>query len=170
MPKKTYTQINSVTLAANSASVSFASIPQNFRDLILTHSSKHTYSGSISVRDTGIRFNGDSGNNYPRVNMWGTGSSAISEILATDNNVPLNYGMASADFQPGIVQIMDYSASDKHKTVLYRTGLGNDSNYGAYSQVSRWANTSAITSLIIIPNPAYQLISGSTFTLYGIEA
>jgi hypothetical protein len=168
MPTPTYTPLATVTLGSAVSSVSFSAIPASYRDLILVHSAKHSFAGAVSVRDNGIRFNSDSGSNYPRVTMW-SGSGAYSET-ATETDIALLYGMASAPYQAGIVQIMDYSATDKHKTVLYRTGSGSDSNYGVYAQASRWANTAAITSLSITPNPSYTILAGSTFSLYGVIA
>jgi hypothetical protein len=169
LPTPTYTALANVTLGSAASSVTFSSIPATYRDLVLVHSTKHSFSGSITVRDDGIRFNSDSGSNYPSVIMKGNGSTASSDTLSA-TSIQLLYGMASASFQMGIVQIMDYSATDKHKAVLYRSGLGDDTNQGAYAQASRWANTAAITTLTIAPSGSFQLLANSTFALYGIVA
>jgi hypothetical protein len=169
MPTPTYTPLATVTLGASASSVTFSSIPATYRDLILVHSMKHSFAGSITVRDSGLRFNGDSGSNYSYVRMGGNGSTASSET-DTANNFSLLYGMASANFQMGIVQVMDYSATDKHKTVLYRTGLANDTNFGSYAAAARWANTAAITTLTIAPGGSFTILAGSTFNLFGIAA
>jgi hypothetical protein len=163
MPTPTYTPLATVTLGSSASSVTFSSIPATYRDLILIHSSKHTFAGSTSVRDSGIRFNSDSGSNYLRVNM----DSKIDSGTATETSIALIYGRVDGNFVPGIVQIMDYSATNKHKTVLYRSGAANDY---VYAQAARWANTAAVTTITIAPSGSFQIIAGSTFALYGVIA
>jgi len=65
------------------------------------------------------------------------------------------------------VNIMDYSATDKHKTVLTRASTAASS---VWAIAGRVATTSAITSVAFIgPDDASdQFLSGSTFALYGI--
>jgi hypothetical protein len=158
MPKKTYTQINSVTLAASSSSVTFSSIPQNFRDLILV------YLGTTgAVSGVEARVNGDSASNYSLVRMY-SGGGGTGSTTATTNYYPVMYsGLPVTGMS--ILQIMDYSTTDKHKTALTR---GSEYNYSMTEALaSRWANTAAITSLSISSSG---FNSGSTFILYGIEA
>jgi hypothetical protein len=64
-----------------------------------------------------------------------------------------------------ILQIMDYSATDKHKSALTRTTHTSQSVVEALA--SRWANTAAITSLAV-SGGTFNV--GSTFALYGIVA
>jgi hypothetical protein len=59
---------------------------------------------------------------------------------------------------------MDYSATDKHKTGLHRYGIPSDS---VLTTATRWASTSAVTSLLVFPRTGSFNI-GSTFNLYGI--
>jgi hypothetical protein len=59
---------------------------------------------------------------------------------------------------------MDYSATDKHKTVLTRNNI-TDNNVTAIA--SRWANTAAITSVTVL-SPSSTITSGSTISLYAI--
>ena len=62
---------------------------------------------------------------------------------------------------------MDYSATDKHKTMLSR---GGSSSFGVGMNAGRWANTSAVTSVLVIGQSGLDFAAGSTFYLYGIEA
>ena len=158
MPKKTYTQINSVTLAASTSSVSFNSIPQNFRDLIVV------YRGTTaSTSGVDARVNGDSGSNYSLVRMYG-GSGGLGSTAATTTYYPVIYS-GNPVTGMSILQIMDYSTTDKHKDALTR---GSEYSFNIIEALaSRWANTAAITSLTILSSG---FNSGSTFTLYGIEA
>jgi hypothetical protein len=162
MPKKTYAQINSITIAAATSSVTFSLIPQNFRDLVLVGQ----YSGSAAGENVILRFNGDAGANYSRVVMFGnsggggtTGSfSQANQMFAAIYGTKVSFGIAN---------IMDYSTTDKHKSTLARTNSPEHSELGA--QFSRWASTAAITSLSIIPVSG-TFSAGLTLTMYGIEA
>jgi hypothetical protein len=67
------------------------------------------------------------------------------------------------------IQIMDYSATDKHKNVLIRERF-----YGATSAdvrtaalMARWANTGAISTISIFLNSG-NIAAGARFDLYGI--
>lgn len=152
MPKKTYTQINSITLAAPSTTITISAIPQNFRDLVLV------INGSNAVQYR-LNPNGDTGN-ASLVYMDGYGSPVGS---GTDTKISLWYGEGNIQ---SINQIMDYSATDKHKIVLTRA---SSSQTAVSAYASRWASTGAITSLSIVSTSG-TLAAGSTVVLYGIEA
>jgi hypothetical protein len=65
-----------------------------------------------------------------------------------------------------IIQIMDYSATDKHKTILSRY---NSPSASLQMAAERWANTSAITS-IYCGMKTGTMSSGTTLSLYGVIA
>ena len=156
MPTPTYTALATRTLTGTAASVTFSSIPATYRDLIVV------YQGSTSaVASVIARVNGDSGNNYSLVRMIGNSAGAISSA-ATVSYFPMLY---SGDPQTAfsVLQIMDYSATDKHKSALTRTAHTSQSVVEALA--SRWANTAAITS-IAISGGTFSV--GSTFSLYGV--
>jgi hypothetical protein len=162
MPTPTYDLIASTTLAAASASVTFSSIPATYRDLILVLNGE-----SGSALEISYRFNGDTGSNYSWLNamgfVGGTNTFSISEnkiVAWLPNNLDANTRFDQ------ITQIMDYSATDKHKTTLNRFG-GRSSSTGLTSMAAgRWANTAAITSVVI--NGSANFAIGSTFNLYGV--
>ena len=158
MATPTYTPLASTTLSSSASSVTFSSIPQTYGDLILT------WDVDISAT-TGqiiLRFSGDTGANYSRVQMRGDGSAAAS--FAADGATQLFAYSSPYDKFWGNIQIMDYSATDKHKTGLIR----ND-NVGEFTVAlaSRWANTSAVTSIEVFTDGETYL-AGSTFSLYGV--
>lgn len=150
----TYVLLNQVTLAASSSSVTFSSIPQNYGDLVLVIQG----TGAAQFR---LNPNGDS-SNASLVYMDGYGSSTGA---GTDTKISLWYASNSDSFS-SISQIFDYSALDKHKTVLTRAGAGS-SAVSAYA--SRWASTSPITSLAVVSSTG-NLAIGSTIFLYGLVA
>jgi hypothetical protein len=155
MPTPTYTPLATVTLGSSAASVTFSSIPATYRDLIcIVNHTKNTLTTFT------IRFNGDNtSGNYTSVYMVGDGSSAIS---GTETGFTFAY--SSTPISNQICQVMDYSATDKHKTMLLRH---SDSSRQAATYAARWANTAAITSMAFAPSSG-TFDSGSTFSLYAV--
>lgn len=157
----TYDLLDSTTLASSASSVTFSSISQDYRDLILVVNAE----GSTSSTSILCTLNGDSGANYSHVNMLGSGSSATSSSASAASQIIFGR-VQSGVISSQIGQFMDYSATDKHKTVLQRV---NKSDQFVYAQASRWANTDAITSVSLAPSSG-DFASGSTFYLFGISA
>ena len=161
MPTPTYTPLATVTLGTTVTSVTFSSIPATYRDLILI-SQVQSVSGTDSLD---IRLNGDATTDKSNVFMNGNGSSASSY---TQNNVAsINAGdVYSTDRNTvSISQIFDYSATDKHKTVLTRYSRAANI---VLAIASRQPTTSAITSVEVRCGTSFA--SGSTFALYGVIA
>jgi len=157
LPTGTYQPLATVTLGSSASSVTFSSIPSTYKDLILTIVG--TSSEITSIR---IRPNGDTGANFSHVVMRGNGSATDS--YSSSNSTAFLQAALTTVQANNIVQIMDYSATDKHKTALVRQNL---SSLQVIAGAERWANTSAITSLVI------STVSGTfstacVFNLYGI--
>ena len=98
--------------------------------------------------------------------MGGTGAGTWSQAFSSETYSTFarfalsgNTGTVSAD-------VVDYSATDKHKTTLGR-GNAFGETYPISMYVTRWANTAAITSVtvkMIVGNFA----AGCTLYLYGV--
>lgn len=161
----TYTQIASTTLGSAASTVTFSSIPSTYTDLVLVMN----LGSSTTNGDVVINVNGDSGTNYSRTILYGTGSAAGSVRGTNDTRFNLTYyGNATTAFSwVGIVNFMNYSNTTTYKTFLSKAT--NADTYGVNTEVGLWRNTAAITSMVIA-NPAYNFITGSTFNLYGIAA
>jgi hypothetical protein len=163
MPTPTYTPLANVTLGSTSTLVTFGSIPATYRDLILIITMVSSTTSFVRAR---LRFNGDTGSNYSWQGMRGTGTATAA---FTSTNAYAYFGDTNASdlrrIQYG-VSIMDYSATDKHKSLLVTAAAAGD---GVESIVNRWANTAAVTSVTLFPSSAAFGI-GSTFALYGVIA
>lgn len=158
MPTPTYTPLATVTLGTAISSVTFSSIPATYRDLILVFRGTLT---TATNNELELRINSDTGSNYTRLVAYGDGSSAGS-ITDVFNSYRFSYGNNTNPFT-SIVQFMDYSATDKHKTMLNRESQANrSSSMGA----GRWANTAAMTSVQVFCSQ--NLATGTTLNLYGI--
>ena len=166
MPTPTYTPLANITLGSSAASVTFSSISQAYRDLVLVYEGRNTFANSGIV----VRLNGDSASNYTWVVAYGDGSITGSGS-GTDTSLILSAGAASsttvnANF---IMNIMDYSATNKHKSVLSRENQITATYPDTSMYAQRWASTSAVTSISL----SYQggnIVAGSTLALYGIAA
>jgi hypothetical protein len=151
-----YVALANVTLGSTASSVTFSSITGAYRDLILVFNFQGTGSGFCS-----LTLNGDT-SNFSRVTAFGN-SGAVSSGTASDSNFA---AFTSSFNNLATLQFMDYSATDKHKTILGRTGTGTDE---VMMNTIRWASTAALTS-ITINTPSADFAAGSTFALYGIAS
>lgn len=158
MGTPTYTAIASQTLTSSASSVTFSSIPQDYRDLILVVNAVKDGAG-FSI----ITFNADSSSIYSRVNMVGDGTSATSgsatgAYIRESSTLTLEHH--------DIFTIFDYSVTDKHKSILWRH---NDAGVTVEAIACRYGSTSAITEITWSPY-GDNFNAGSTFSLYGVAA
>lgn len=161
MPTSTYDLIASNVLGSSAASVTFSSIPATYRDLVLVCHFK----GALGNVTANITLNNDTNSNYSVVTMSADGSTTNS-LAATVNRISFEYaGASSTNFLLGTMHLMDYSATDKHKTALVRNG---NAAVGISANATRWASTSAVSSMQINASSVNNFAAGSSFYLYGI--
>lgn len=152
----TYDLLASSVLTTTTANVTFSSISSSYRDLILV----------CNVRSTGVnlRLNSDTGSNYSVVTAYGDGANTTSYSQGSNTWMKVaesdatNRGMS-------ITHFLDANATDKHKSSLTR--VDTPTSY-AWMQADRWANTSAITSILIFNRFSNNFLAGDSFYLYGI--
>ena len=162
MPTPTYTALANITLGSSASSVTFSSIPATYRDLVLVIAGNAT----LQTNPT-IQLNGDTGSNYSNVWMGGSGSAASSGSNSSNYNFA---GAISTSESNNILQIMDYAATDKHKTTLVRGNAANSTlGEAASAWAGRWANTAAVTSVRFFLSSG-TMNSGTTLALYGIAS
>jgi hypothetical protein len=160
-----YIALATTTLGSSSGSVTFSSIPTSvsgvaLRDLIVVVAGTTTSAVGVA-----LRFNSDSGSNYSYVLMDGFGSGAGSSSASGSDNA-MNMGVIGNGQSNVIYQVMDYSATDKHKSALNRT---NALSWGGVrAGAGRWANTNAINTVQVLTMGANTFSSGTTFSLYGV--
>ena len=165
MPTPTYTLIDSVTLTSSASSVTFSSISAAGKgDLVLVVNAATTsnYSGAS------FRLNGDTGTNYSAVRASGNGSSGSSTSAAASAAGYLGFDAAAPTTEANniVAEFLDFSATDKHKPVLVRSGSTSGAVPGVEMIANRWANTAAITTLLVFTGSSFA--AGSTFNLYQI--
>lgn len=168
MPSSTYTPIATYTVTGADAEVVFSSIPATYRDLVLVFNGGST----VSVKNLWQTMNSDTTiANYTNVQMSGTGTTFNSSVNAgagAQVRTLTSFGYLENNLNGNvIVQIMDYSATDKHKTWLSRASHAEN---GVTAIAGRYASNSAITSLTYTTNSNDNFVIGSTFSLYGIAS
>lgn len=165
MGTPTYTLIQEQVLGSNQATVTFSSIPQTYKDLVV----ECIFAGfSASGHLLGIQFNGDTTTNYSGTGIYGNGTTAASSRYSTVNRAPV-VGFSNGTgtgLTTAFVQIMSYTSTSVYKTTLAR---GNDSASQTETAVGLWRKApEAITSLTLLLNGTATMSSGSTFRLWGV--
>lgn len=162
------TKISTITVGSGgAASIDFTSIPGTYTDLFLVCSLR----ASSATEDTGmLRFNGDSGANYVRRGLYGTGSSAAS--FAQTTTFIAAGGYAASDFTANTfsnqsIYIPNYSGSTYKSTSTDAVSENNATRAYQYIWAGIWNNTAAITSMSLSASSG-NLAENSTATLYGV--
>ena len=160
MATPTYSLIDSVTLGSSASSVSFTGISATGKGDLVLVTDTITVSGAAAYF---TRFNSDTGVNYSTVGYYGSGTVAVSNNTTADYFDLQGFSIASTSRSLVLMNIQDFSATNKHKTVLTRANRPDGSVYGG---AGRWANTNAITSIDV--SASSNFAAGSTFHLYQI--
>jgi hypothetical protein len=155
-----YVALATITLSSTSSSITFTSIPSNYKDLVLVTNSTTANGGLLY-----LRLNGDSGNNYNTVVMRGLSDGAQSFAYANEPGYVSVSGYTNNS--NAVINIMDYSATDKHKSILSRSGYSNQTTVEATA--IRWANTAAVNSVSLVFSSG-GFGAGATASLYGVAA
>lgn len=159
-----YIPLANVTLASNSTSVTFSNIPGIFKDLVLVGNWTNSSTSSAGR----LQVNGDSGANYNGVWITANGSSTASGNEASQTSARIAGAISGPDngyTNYVSLHFMDYAATDKHKTIISRFGSANRESQAT---ASRWASTSAITSIRFFDILGQTFQTGATFSLYGV--
>jgi hypothetical protein len=158
-----YIPLATVTLASATSTVTYTNIPATpYRDLVFILQIPAT---TTVVGDVLVRTNSDGGTNYSWVEASGNGFTTSSFTNTVRTGLFAGYHDGSNSAFITRFNLMDYSATDKHKTTLVR----NDKSAATTMLAGRWANTAAVNRLDIIgANGNFPI--GTTLNLYGIVA
>ncbi len=173
-----YEYIATATGTGSSPTITFSSIPQGYTHLQIRGTGSASYGSTQDYGNAGLRFNGDSGNNYTVHGLRGyhDGTTAYTQTLGI---AAFSYGLVNiSHLSPSmnslsagmIFDILDYKNTNKFKTMRGLGGVDGLRNTSAGIQFasSVWRNTSAIDSISI-----YQAngnwFSNTQFALYGIK-
>jgi hypothetical protein len=166
----THKLINSVTVGSGgAANIEFTSIPQTYTDLIVKYSARYGGAGANTSR---LTFN-DNSSSYSWRACEGAGSSPAS---ASTSGIAYLYGgyvngtsSTALTFTTNEIYIPNYTGSN-NKSLSSDFIAPNASTSAVYviMLAQLWANTSAITSIKIIPE-TNSFVQYTTAYLYGIS-
>lgn len=163
-----YVLLERIELNDSAASVTFANIPQTgYTDLKIVGSARSTRSANGD--DIRINFNG-SNSNFSGRRILGTGSSVISTTMTSQIGIWDAASDTASTYGNFEVYIPNYNQAIPHP---YSADTVNENNAtAAYAQLTAglWspATAQAITSITFLSDNGFNLVAGSTFSLYGI--
>jgi hypothetical protein len=166
-----YESIATVTSSGSTGTVTFSSIPSTYKALQLRLMVR--CGRASTVDQLRLQLNGDTGTNYTRHLLIGSGATATASgtTAATSINL-LNIPAATegADiFGTAIIDIQDYQSTSKNTTIRYVNGQDTNGGGNIYLGSGLWVNTAAVTSIYLEPLNVANFASGSVFSLYGIK-
>ena len=164
-----FDSIQTYTLGSSQSSITFSSIPSTYKHLQLriTCQASGTFGGT-----TGLSMNGNTTSNYTYHVLVGNGSSVTSVGYTLNTAIPVGNGIQQSGVNGvAIVDILDYTSTNKYKTVRSLSGVDNNSTGGVVTLQSGALFTgdglSAVSSITLTPQSA-SFIANSSFALYGI--
>jgi hypothetical protein len=169
-PAGAYDSLSSITLSASASSVTFSNIPSTYTHLQIRATAR--CDAAVTIRNSSIRFNGDSATNYSVHELSASGSgSGGSAGYATQAEmegflVP-GTSFGASVFGVTVIDILDYAKTNKYKTLRALSGVDNNGSGSIYMYSGSWRNTAAITSINLAPSSNY--VQYSSFALYGIK-
>jgi hypothetical protein len=157
---------------AGSSTITFSSIPNIYSHLQLRIVAKQTALGTADGQFTAY-FNGDSTNaNYHAHNIYATGSSVGAQDLpGTSYNgaiVGWASNISSNGFMANIIDILDYTNTNKNKVTRTLAGFDNNGNGEIDYTSSLWLSTAAINQIVLTPSGG-NFAQYSQFALYGVK-
>jgi hypothetical protein len=160
-----YESIATTTVGAGgSATVTFSAIPSTFKHLqvraISKNSSSTTTNAVLSLNGNAIGY---------RHYIYGDGSITGAGAAADGEGVISATSSASNVFGAFVMDILDYTNTNKNKTVRVLQGVdANGSGVVSFNSFLYLTNTNAITSLTLTSSGT-SFVQYSSFALYGIK-
>ena len=169
-PQGAYDALSTVTLSANTTSVTVAGIPSGYKHLQIRMITRVGTGSGTSFSGISLLCNEDAGSNYTYHRIIGNGSSASADGSGTFNYIIAGYaaqnGLLAGNFSSTILDVLDYSSTAKNKTFRILSGYDNNGSGSIIFGSGVWLNTSAISTLTL-KDVTFGI--NSQFTLYGIR-
>ena len=157
-----------------SSSIDFTSIAGTYKHLQLRAIVRTNRSAGNDGDVVYMSFNGDTGNNYVSHRLEGNGSAASAAYQAATSYIVFNRfaceSAASTTFGVLVTDILDYTSTNKNKTVKALCGFDNNGTGMAALDSGMWfATPAAITSIKLVTGGGTAFTQYSQFALYGIK-
>ena len=165
-----YASIATQTVGSGGASsITFSSIPSTYTHLQIRIFGKGN--NAAIYESVGMEFNGDTGSNYTLHWLTGDGSAASSLGLTPRSEIRAAYigGASGSNTGGGVVDILDYTNTNKYKTSRSLSGTDANGSGYVYFISGLWMSTSAISSIYLYPIFGSSFSQYSSFALYGVK-
>ena len=156
-------------------SVTFSNIPQTYTHLQLRILWRDNRSNAGDGSYAELTFNGITTGVYSYHQLYGFGTTSVGAAQnSTYANIELtrmpDNAATSGIFGQTIVDILDYTSTNKAKTIRAIGGYDTNSKGASYLYSGGWHSTpAAITSLSIKDGGGTLFLENSHFALYGIK-
>ena len=176
-PGPAFDLLTTTVVSTATSTVTFSSLNTytNYRNLEIRGIARSDFNNASGLlQDIRVRFNGDTGNNYVAHRLAGYGSSVNSQTDgANANHIRVGEAVAAGDtpsniFSGSIISILEFSSTNKNKTIRTIAGTHNPNESAVVFQSGMWNNTAALTS-IDLTSAFGNFVSGTRFSLYGIR-
>jgi len=163
-----FESIATVTVGTATSTVTFSSIPQTYKHLQIRVATRNTAAAGDSF--CLITLNGVATRTHF---LYGSGSGTGTGANPNSIFGPVGWGTNnswnSANFSANVVDILDYTDTNKFKTV--RNLYGTDGNgVGIVGMTSGYAATTGAINSVVLTSSGTNFAVNSTFCLYGVNA
>lgn len=170
-----YDLLETQVLSSSASSVTFTGLGSYSDYKHLQIRAVERWEGAFISSSTELTFNGDTSSSYSAHKLEGDGNSVSSDNKSNQDHIDLEATPgANADsgiFSSRVIDILDFSSTNKNTTVRCLTGLvaPNISRTRIYLISGAYYSTDAITSLTFQPAGSTNYVTGSRFSLCGIK-
>ena len=172
-----YDSLATATVPSGGASsIIFSGIPQTYTHLQLRAVLRdNSGTGGLAFIRSKVNADATSGNYYGQY-LYGSGSAASAAATAGATNGLLcgfvaNNTNTANTFCSSIIDILDYTNTNKYKTFRSLTGADfNDTNGGVALISGLYMSTTAISSIEITPDAGTGFVQYSSIGLFGVKA
>jgi hypothetical protein len=171
-PTSAYDSIGSITVGGTSvASITFTGIPSTYSHLeirFIARVATAAYFDNIFMR-----FNGDSGANYTAHYIESSGTAILANSGGISNTLMLTAKAtgttATNRVSGGIINILDYSNTNKNKTSRTTSGAATNttSDNSLFVTSQLWMSKAPVSSITLYSNSNFTQYS--SFALYGVK-
>jgi hypothetical protein len=169
-----YESIATVNVSSSQSTITFSSIPSTYKHLQIRYLARCSRT-DYTIATMFIRLNNDSSSSYAGHATYGNGSAVYSY-----GNGSQTFGYSGAvvganatanTFSGGIIDILDYTNTNKNTTTRTFTGVNINSSSGdeVGLQSGLWVNTAAVNRIDLTLESSANFNQYTTFALYGIK-
>ena len=171
-----FESIASASGTGSSTTITFSSIPCTYQHLQIRGIAKDTDTSDNYSVPLFLRFNSDTGSNYPYHRLTGDGSTVAAAGSTAGSSLRMEscntVTTTANNVGAFIIDIHDYASTTKNKTVRYFSGVDNnaaDTDFKVAIGSGLWMSTNAITSISILDLGGVNFSTQTQIALYGIK-